>query len=496
MAILFNQVPADAVANQTYVEVSKEKTSVGLQLVQQRIALIAQPDAALTSYTDGVPQQVFNADQVGNIFGFGTQIHAMARKLFSNSGAVEVEAFGLAEDVGDTASTGTVTFAGTATAAGEIALYIAGDRIAVTVAVGDTAENVVDALVAQVALQPEVVAALVKNATPEILDITANWKGATGDQITIEVNRQADESLPAGIASAVIVAMTGGAGNPDIQDALDNIAEDDTFTVVVYPWTDTTNLTAIEGWESTRWDPAVVKGFVSMTGFAGSVTTVTALTSTRNSWTNAIIGNQDTPQMPSQVAAAVAGNVAVSAGIDPVLQFSTLRLFGIDAPLPASRWENTERNTALKNGASTIRVSGGNVVIGQLRNTYQTTDAAASAPDVDRQLNTVALMIAVTFDRKNYFDLVWSRAKLANDTQDIPAGQQVMTPNIMKAELIGRYRLYLSRAWVENLPGYIESILVERDGTNPNRINSQDTIFRIGNLRISAFKVFYSFAAV
>jgi phage tail sheath gpL-like len=65
----------------------------------------------------------------------------------------------------------------------------------------------------------------------------------------------------------------------------------------------------------------------------------------------------------------------------------------------------------------------------------------------------------------------------------------------MRGELIARYLLYFERGWVEDVDGYAQTLTVERDMTNPNRLNSQDEIIIIGNLRITAMKLGYDFAS-
>ena len=132
MAITYKQTPANAIANNTFIEVTKEKKRVGLQRVEQTIGLIGQ-GLTSASFVNGEKRQVFSASEVGSLYGFGSEIHNASKYLFQNAGGVKIIALPLKEDAGDTASAGSILFAGTATANGEITVTIAGQPITVTV---------------------------------------------------------------------------------------------------------------------------------------------------------------------------------------------------------------------------------------------------------------------------------------------------------------------------------------------------------------------------
>ena len=492
MGIIFDSVPSSAKANLTAVELTKDKLSTGLNVVTQRIALVGQADASLTSYTAGVPSQVFSANEVGQKYGFGSQIHLMAIKLFANCGSVEVEAFPLKEDVADVAATGSIAITASTVLAGTLALYIAGEYVSVPVTAGQTATQIGDAIVTAVTANANLPVSAVN--TSGTVAFTANWKGLTGNDIDISVNLGSDDSLPSGV-SVVITDMASGRGNPTISTSLANISENDIYTVIVHPYTDTTNLTAIEAFEATRWDSRVVKGFVAITAIRGSYATAIALTESRNSFVSSIVGAQGIPQTGAEVASAVAGVVAKSAASDPSLQFHPTQIIGLTAPAKSDRWAWTVQDAALKKGCSTLSVVNGNVVIGQMINTYQTTSTGAKAPDVDTYLNTVMTLIAILYDRQQYFLQTWGRAKLSVDGQTFATGQRVMTPVVMKAELLARYDLYIERGWVLDRESYKDTIIVEIDSSNKNRLNSYDQLILMGNLRVLAMKVGYNFSA-
>jgi phage tail sheath gpL-like len=491
MSIPFVTTPADAVANATFVEVTKNKRAVGLQVVPQRVALIGRMDGAVTAFSEGDQLQVFSPDDVGKNFGFGSEIHLMSRGLLlgQSSFPVTVVALPSIEDVADTASAGDVTFTVSGLKAGTMAFYVGGDVYNISITAVDTPTTIAAALAAAITADANCPVSAV--AALGVVDFTCNWKGSSGDDIILGIGFQKEEAVE-GLTS-VFTAMTGGVGETDAANVLAGIAEDDIFTQIVHNFTDATNLALIEAFETTRWAPGVKKGFCAYTGKRGTFSTATTLTAARNSFASAIIGTQGVPNYPHQVAAAYAAAFARSATSNPSKQLHTIELNNIIPPLIADRWTYTQRDSALKLGCATIKVLGGKTKIDQGVNTYQETGQGGTAPTIDRQITTVNLLIAVVYDQDTYFTNQWSTALLADDSPALPTGQKIMTPLTMKNELIARYRLYIAAAWVEDLDGYIDSLVTERDSVNRERMNAQQTITKIGNLRITAILIDYNF---
>lgn len=495
MSIMFNDVPAGAQNNLNAVEVTKDKPSVGLIKVTQRIALVGHADPGISTYVDAEPVQVFSAGEVSQKFGAGWQIADMAEKLFRNSGAVEVFAFPLQEDGGDTAATGTmtVTVGGTAEA-GTFAVYIAGRRVEVSTLAAATVTDIADAIVAAVTAATKAVVT-VSNAAG-VVTFVCRWKGETGDDIVLAVNTQTGETLPGGGVAIAIVAMgavVAGAGNPDLQDALDNFEESKEYTIIAHPFLDTTNVTALEAFEATRWDAKVARGFFGICGVRGSYTVaVTNWTETRNSFISSFIWQQSIPELQASYGAGVAGMMARRGANDPSQQFNGQAILGVTVP-PASTQERwTVRDAGVKRGAAATKFTDTAVVIDQMVSTYQTTAEATDAPLVDRFLNTVMTLTAVIFDWQQYLNTQWAGAKLADDGQEFKPGQKVMTRNTMKAELLSRYENYLDEGWVENIADYANTIITARP--SGIRIDAQDQLILIGGMRISARLISYNYA--
>ena len=498
MSIIFNDIPDSAQLNLTGIELTKEKLTTSLFSLTQRIGVIGQCDPSLIASGDnGKPIQVFSAEKVAELCGVGYQIHKMAEKVFLNCGASEVFVFPIRLASGDAAES-TLTVTAVPTTAGTLAIYISGVRIPVTLTTGLSVTQVAEAIVA--AINAETSLPCTAANTLGVVTITVKWYGTSGNDLQIDLNISPTDSSPAGLViTETDPSFTGGTGDIDISPALNNVAESAIYTVFSHPIppSDTTNIALIEAFEDVRWHYRVCRGFIAIGSARGEYTTpLTTQIAARNSFVSSFVGQQNIYESQAEVSAAVCGAVAKSAGTDPSLQFHSLIVKGLTVPYDeSSHWTHSTRETAVQNGLGVLDFVGGNVVIDQLVNTYTLTSGGAVAPKVDRFVNTVLTLAAIVYDRQQYFLTIWSRAKVAPDGGIFPPGQKIMTPNTLKMELLARYRLYQDRGWVINPDDYKLTIVTEINSSNSQRIDSQDQLILIGNLRVTAMKMAYDFAA-
>ena len=78
------------------------------------------------------------------------------------------------------------------------------------------------------------------------------------------------------------------------------------------------------------------------------------------------------------------------------------------------------------------------------------------------------------------------RHKLADDGTRFGPGQAIVTPKIIKAELVAEYAVDEFLGLVENAAAFQSHLIVERDATDPNRVNVLYPPNLIGQLRIFA----------
>ncbi len=65
----------------------------------------------------------------------------------------------------------------------------------------------------------------------------------------------------------------------------------------------------------------------------------------------------------------------------------------------------------------------------------------------------------------------FARYKLANDGTKFGAGQAIVTPSIIKGEILAEYAKLEAEGIVENLDAFKKALIVERSAKDPNRIN-------------------------
>jgi phage tail sheath gpL-like len=76
--------------------------------------------------------------------------------------------------------------------------------------------------------------------------------------------------------------------------------------------------------------------------------------------------------------------------------------------------------------------------------------------------------------------------KLASDATRVRAGRNVVTPKVIRAELIAQYRQLEDEGFVQNGDAFAQQVVVEKDAQNPNRVNVLWPGTLINQLRIFA----------
>ena len=93
----------------------------------------------------------------------------------------------------------------------------------------------------------------------------------------------------------------------------------------------------------------------------------------------------------------------------------------------------------------------------------------------------------------------YGRHKLADDGTRFGAGQAIVTPSVIRAEMIAGYYALEQLGIVENADAFAENLIVTRSSTNPNRVNVLYPPDLINQLRIFAlqyqFRLQYAAAA-
>jgi len=303
----------------------------------------------------------------------------------------------------------------------------------------------------------------------------------------MRVNYYPNEAAPAGLTAA-IGAMSGGTGNPDVATAIAAFG-DEWFTDVVMPWADAANLSALETELVARFGPTVQMDGHAYAAASGTHADLTTLGKGRNSPHLTIMGADGSPTPPEEWAGALGGVCAYHARIDPARPFQTLPLTGVLPPTVEDRFTMEERNLLLFDGISTWRVDdGGRVLVERVIITYETSALGVDDPSY-LDLNTMKTLALIRYAVRARIALKYPRHKLADDGTRFGAGQAIVTPNIIRAELIALMRQLEDVGLVGNIEQFKEDLIVERDGNDPNRVNALIPPDVINQFRVFAGKV-------
>jgi len=483
--IPFKTIPANLRVPLFYAEVDNSRANSGAQTM--RTLIVGQITTAGTA-TPNVPVISQGAADAVTAGGPGSMLALMTAAYRKADTFGEVWYLPLADAEAAVAATGTVALTGTATANGVVSLYVGGVLVSQAVTSGQVAATVATALAATVnALIDLPVTAAAAAGT---VTFTAKNKGPGGNEIDLRLNHRGaagGEALPAGLA-ATITAMAAGATPPDLTAAFASLG-DMPFDFIVLPYTDTASLDAAKlllNDVSGRWSwSQQIYGHV----FAAKRGTLSALTTfgaARNDQHASVLGFHDSPTPAWIVAADFAGTAAVSLRADPGTPLQTLALSSTLAPPIGSRFAITDRNVLLWDGISTFVVSDdGTCRLENVITTYQK-NAFGADDDSYLQVETLFLLAFILRRMKAVITSKYARVKLADNGTRVGPGANVVTPNIIKADLIAAYRELEAEGHVQNGEAFKQAIIVEKNRQNPNRVDVLWPGTLINQLRIFA----------
>lgn len=489
MAISFEQVPSDQRVPIVAAEINSSQASQGPALLSYRGLIVGQRLAGGSAAANSL-HRVTSADQVVGLAGRGSMLHRQAIAWFASNRGTELWIGVLDDDAAGVAATGTITAAGPATADGTIALYLGGVRVTVGVTDGDAATAIATAIAEAINAESDLpITAAVNGTVLEQVDVTFRHKGEAGNYYDMRDSFRAGEELPAGV-SLTYGAMAGGTTNPALTDLIAALG-DAWYHVWANPYTDSTSLDAIEAELASRFDATRMIDGVAYASASGSHSTLTTLGGGRNSPHSCIFSQDGSKPLtpPFEHAAEVAAVRAKYAAQDPARPAQTLPLRHTVPGAEADRWTQTERNLFLHDGIATTRAGpGGTVELERSITTYQT--SAAGSPDTAYLDDTTPLtLLYLRYSFRVRWQNRYPRHKLANDGTRVGAGQDVVKPKAAKGEALGWFRAMESLGLVEGFDQFKEDLIVERNATDPNRLDFKLSPDLINQLMVSAAQI-------
>lgn len=482
--ISFDSIPSNIRVPLAYIEFNSNRAVSGTPGISHKLLAIGQRLSTGT-IAAGVPTRITSAAQAEQAFGRGSMLSAMFNALKAANAYTETWAIALDDDAGGVVATGTLTFSGTVTKAGTIFLYIAGHRLTIAVAASEasatTATNVAAAINANTALPVTASAAL------GVVTLTARHKGEAGNTLDVRLNYYDGEMLPTGLVCA-IVAMSGGTVNPPVSAAIAAMGPE-WYNSIVMPYTDSANLALLETELTLRWGPTKMLDGIAYAAYRGTHSATGTFGNARNHHLISVMGTSIAPQPPYIWAAVYAGVAAASLSIDPARPLQTLELPSILPPAISARWTLEERNLLLYDGISTFMVNaGGGVQIERALTTYQRNSFGVEDPSY-LDVNTPATLSYIRYATRARITQRFPRYKLADDGTRFGAGQAIVTPKTIRAELLALFREMESAGLVENFDQYAKDLIVERDANDRNRVNVLSAPDLVNQFRIFAEQI-------
>jgi len=471
-----------------WVEVDPSKA--GLPVFRLPALLVGIKLTAGTAAVD-VPIPVQSAALAEQYFGKGSHLTAVCKAFFKTNASQETWALPVAEPTG-TQATGTITVTTPATQAGVLDLYIAGQHVAVVVNPGEPVNTIATNIAAALTATPDLpVTAL---AAAAVVTLTCRWKGTSGNDISMTdtyYKGAGGQERPTGLGITYNnPTLTTGTGVPVFTNAISNLGEKEAEFVCL-PFTDSASLLAWEtefGFtDSGRWGWMRQKFGSIWTAYRGTYAACLTFGQGRNSpQVSAMAVEPLVPSPTYEVAAAYTGKAARGYTNDPARPLQTLHLEGIlPAPLE-DRFIMSELNSLSLNGMATQRTESDNVPMIARETTMFQKNQYGYPDDAYTDATTLATLARLLRNQRQAVTSKWPRHKLANDGTRFGAGQAIVTPKSIKAELVAQYRIDEFNGLVEDAFNFKSNLIVERDSNDPTRVNVLYPPDLINGLRLFA----------
>lgn len=438
--------------------------------------IIGQPLLSKMS-ENGSLTLITSDEQADALFGEGSQLALMIKAFRKNTKSSELWAMPIADDSTSAAATGTLTFTvagsgnpATLAASGTIRLMISGQSCPVNVAAGDSATGVATKVAAAITTKTNL--PVTATASSGVVTLTAKNKGSFGNGLDVRWNHNQGETLPDGLSIA-LVAMASGGADPQYEDAnVKGICAGNWFNMIVIGSAETDNITYIKEMLDERWTAIVQQtGVMCFSLNGGAEADFTTKGNALNSQEIVLAALPKSPTSGAEKASALFGCVAPKALNDPAAPLHNYAVAGVVAPKRDDREDFYGNNRLLAAGcALMVAAEDGSVFTSRIVTTYKR-NAQGVQDKSYMQLETVLTLSFLRWDWNNYLALKYPHAKLAPDGSKFGKGQQVMTPSLGKAELIGRYKYWEERGLVYDSEGFAANVVVELDPNDEYAMN-------------------------
>lgn len=459
-----------------------------VKALQPRVALLGQGNTG-TTYSSAKRLITGGAAEVGSTYGYGSPLHLAALELLPPNGdgigAIPLTVYPLVD--GTTAATGSITPSGVATGSAVIYVVAGGIRSqAISIVTGDSVAAQTGKITAAIAATTNMPVTAVDGVTD--VDLTAKWKGASGNLVSIEI----EDSTGTGVTYAV-AAMAAGAGDPAVETALALMGEVwETHVVNCLGYSNTTALGKIFDHGDARWGALTRRPYTAMcaTAEANAATLITAGDLRKTDRVNVILAVPGSRDFPARLAARAVARVAVLMGRNPPTDYAVLPLSGISPGLDSVQFSSSVRDQLVKAGISTTEVRDSVVVLSDTVTLYHPT---GEDPPAYRYVVDIAKLQVLLYNLGLEFDAAkWAGAPLIPDDQPTtnPNAKKPRTAKGACASIVDAHGL---AAILSDTATTIPLIQAEIDAGNPKRLNLQVPVKLSGNSNVISLTLNFGF---
>lgn len=473
----FNEIPAGREIPEVLIEFDSSRAEQVPAQMPYRVLLLGQKTAAGT----GTPDTAYLVRSVGEVqelAGRKSVLRHMAEWWFRGNTSTEVWVGLLSDPVAGAQADGYLEVTGTAEEDGILHIYAGGETLPgvhfkIPIDEGDTqngiATKIADAINAD--LDASVTAA-VDGVILNRVNLTYVHKGHIGNSFKLFLNVREGEVFPAGL-TVTASGLADGTDSPDLAGIFGGVTNT-WFNLIVHPFHDLVPLGQLDAELTDRNGPTKSMDGVAIgaiggeLGFGGIISLMDDL----NSRFLCLAATWEFPTNAYQIAAALGAIVAIEGAKDPGLPYNTVGVRGVLRPAEDAIWGTDERDLLLKAGASTLKVTrSGEVQIERLVTTYKFN--AADQPDKSyKSLETMLTLSYLRYSARARLASKYSRSKVAADGTPIQPGQKVVTPSIVRSELVGWFGEMQGKGLVQNEEAFKANLVVQLDPENPGIIQA------------------------
>jgi phage tail sheath gpL-like len=476
MPVSFSHIPQGWKVPLVYIEVDPSQAGTP---TFTKYALLTDYKIAAGKGVVDTPIACASMQDAINICGQGSPLARMFTAFFLLNKASPCVLLPIAEPAAGVAATGDIVVTAGPTQPGTLDLYIGGQNVNVGVSAGDTTAQVagkIQTAINAVLDLPVTAGAPIGSTTT----LTAKWRGITGNDIRVELNvlgPLGGEMTPVGLTLTLPGnnVLANGTGVPVWTNAIANLG-DEPYEYVGMGHNDTGSISA---WgteygftDSGRWGWIREDYGHVMTSKRDTYSNLFTYGPTNNNGVISIMAVE--PTSPSPVyewTGAFCARAAGALSIDPARPLQTLTFDGIFPAAKTGRFNKTQLNALASVGLAIQSTTADGVpAIAREQTTYQKN--ILGQPDNAYELMTTLATLAELFRRmKQSITSKYARCKLANDGTKFGPGQAIVTPNLIRAEIVAEYRQAEYDGLVENTDLFKKALIVERDDVDPNRVN-------------------------